>query len=370
MSINIVVGTRPEVIKTAPLLKEIQRRGGLKLTYVHTGQHYDWNMREIFIKRLGLPEPLFLKVGSASHGVQTAQIIMRSERVFREESPDVVLVEGDTNSALGASFAACKLNMPVAHVEAGCRSFDRTMPEEINRIVIADLASLHFAPTETCVKNLIKEGISAEGIYLTGHPISDLLHEVKGEIDRSNIMGELSLNSGEYCLLTAHRPKNVDDKRSLNSLLKAIIKLSKERTVIFPVHPRALNSIRKFRLEALLKNSNVVMTEPVCYVDCLSLIKNARMVLTDSGGIQQEAALLKTPCITLRENTEWVETVDIGVNFLVGCGEKRIIETAELIESNYEMISKRFDKAANLYGPPGVSKKIVDIVEVYVGNLK
>jgi len=360
MKIAIILGTRPEIIKMQPIIKEIKQRDCSLLTLIHTGQHYDWNMSDSFIKELEIPEPnIFLNVRSGLHGYQTARIITRSERALKKEKPNIVLVEGDTNSALGTAIAASKLKINVGHVEAGCRSFDKIMPEEINRILIADLASLHFAPTETCVKNLLNEGIPRKQIHLTGHPIVDLLDQVRNKINENQI-DKFGLKPREYYLVTAHREENVDDKARFQSILEALSVLAESAPVIFPMHPHTLKSAKKFRAEPYLSNLKVV--NPVSYFEALSLIKSARIVLTDSGGIQQEGALLGTPCITLRTSTEWVETIEHGVNFLAKSKEE-IITTAKRLENEHDTITKRFVQAKNIFGKPHVAARIVDILE-------
>ena len=358
--VAVIVGTRPEIIKMQPIINEIKTRNDLELLFIHIGQHYDWNMSKVFIEELELSEPdVFLNVKSGSHGAQTARIITRSERVLKKERPNIVLVEGDTNSALGAALAASKLKIPIGHVEAGCRSFDKNMPEEINRILIADLASLHFAPTETCVQNLIKEGISKEQIYLTGHPIIDFLHQVQNRINK-DVIAKFGLKVKGYYLVTLHREENVDSEGILEDMLKAFSMLAQSRPVIFPMHPRTLKSIKKFRFKKYLKNLMII--SPVSYFEALSLIKYARTVLTDSGGIQQEAALLETPCITLRTSTEWVETVNHGVNILARSKEE-IIATTKKLESEFKEIASNFRLVKNVFGEPYVSTRIVDILK-------
>ncbi len=358
--IAIIVGTRPEIIKMHPIIKEVKTRNNLELLLIHTGQHYDWNMSNLFIEELELPQPnVFLNVKSGSHGAQTARIIARSERVLGEERPDIVLVEGDTNSSLGAALAASKLKIPVGHVEAGCRSFDKNMPEEINRVLIADLAKLHFAPTETCVQNLIREGVPREQIHFTGHPIVDLLHQVQNKIGK-NILAKFGLKAKKYYFVTLHREENVDNKDILEGILRALLMLSQSKPVIFSVHPRTRKFIKKFRFKKYLKK--LTITSPVGYFGSLSLIKYAKIVLTDSGGIQQEAALLETPCITLRISTEWIETVDSGVNFLAR-SENQIIATTRKLESEFNEIMSKSRLVKKVFGEPFVSSKIVDIIE-------
>jgi len=366
--IAVVIGTRPEIIKMQPIIKELEnRQPTVKQYLVHTGQHYDWNLSQVFIDELDLPKPdVFLNVKSGSHAVQTARTIVRCEEFFQKIKPNIVLVEGDTNSALGASLAAAKLRIPIGHIEAGCRSFDKNMPEEINRLLITDLATLHFAPTRTCFQNLVREGIGKEYIFLTGHPIVDVLDYMKNRLSRK-IIKKFNLKSRDYYFVTIHRAENVDERVILEDLLKALCRLADNNKVIFPIHPRTSKSINRFRLKKYLKN--VIVVEPVKYSDSLGLIKHAKIVLTDSGGIQQEATLLHTPCITLRQMTEWVETVKFGVNFLAR-SYKKILSMCSMIEDNYEQIMRKFKLINGVFGRPGVSKKIVDIIVKFINAKK
>lgn len=363
--VTVIVGTRPELIKMQPIIKEIKTRNELELLLIHTGQHYDWNMSGLFIKELEMPQPdVFLNVKSCTHGAQIARIIARSERVLRKKRPNIVLVEGDTNSALGASLAASKLKIPIGHVEAGCRSFDKNMPEEINRILITDIASVHFAPTKVCVQNLLKEGIPKKHIHLTGHPIVDLLHEIQNKVNE-NVIVKYGVKTKQYYFVTIHREENVEHKGKLEEILKTLSELIQFKPVIFPIHPHTFKCIRRFKLDKYLKN--LITIEPVSYLEALSLIKYARIALTDSGGIQQEAALLGTPCITFRRSTEWVETVNYGVNFLARSKEEIIAMTKKL-ENEFKEIVSKFRLVKNVFGKPYVSTRIVDIIEkVYMG---
>jgi UDP-N-acetylglucosamine 2-epimerase (non-hydrolysing) len=364
-TIVLVLGTRPEIIKTAPLIRIMRQRKSYKtkFVFVHTGQHYDWNMSKVFLNELGIGEPdEFLSVGSSTHGVQTARILTRCEALFRRIKPRLVVVQGDTNSSLGGALAAAKLSIDVAHIEAGCRSFDPSMPEEINRVLISDLASIHFAPTQTCVNNLIREGIEKNKIYLTGHPIVDIVSQAKhrGHI-RQEVLAKFGLKKKGYYLVTVHRVENTENKTKLENILSAISRLSKNKQVIFPIHPRTRKAINRFRLTKYL--SNILVVNPVGYYDSLSLINYSSIVITDSGGIQQEAALLQTPCITLRTNTEWIETVTAGLNFLAGYEAERIIKAAEKMENQHASIEKRFLKAKEIFGRPPVTKRIVEIIK-------
>ncbi|PWU79739.1 MAG: UDP-N-acetylglucosamine 2-epimerase (non-hydrolyzing) [Candidatus Nitrosopolaris wilkensis] len=361
MNIVNFVGTRPEIIKIQPVMKDLEKRGH-ELNFVHTGQHYDFNMSDIFIHDLELTKPkYFLNAKSQSQGVQTARIIARSERILTIEKPDLVIVTGDTNSALGAAIASSKLGIKVAHVEAGCRSFDKSMAEEINRTLISHVADVHFAPTYNCKKNLLREGISSSQIFLTGHPLVDLIHHVSNRITKSSLDGLLDSGQKHYVLVTLHRRENVTDKVRITDILTALDRLSQKIPVIFPCHPHTKRQITKFAINKYLKNLKVI--EPVGYLQSLSLIKYARFVMTDSGGIQQEAALLCTPCITLRGVTEWIETVNAGVNFLAGSKLRRIISTVHHLERDYHDIKPRLKLARNLFGESGASRRITHVIE-------
>lgn len=358
MKIAVCVGTRPEIIKMQPIIKEIQKSKH-ELVFIHTGQHYDFEMSDVFIKELQLPKPdFFLNVKSGSQGAQTARVIARCESILKTEKPDITLIEGDTNSALGAAIASSKLGLSIGHVEAGCRSFDKTMAEEINRTLISDVTDLHFSPTDTCVANLIREGIDHSQIFLTGHPIIDLIHNIRDRIPNNSFNG---LETKEYALVTLHRRENIDNKDKIRSILVALHHLSQKIPLIFPCHPHTARQITRFALKNYLRNVDVI--QPVSYLQSLGLIKRARYVLTDSGGIQQEAAILGTPCITLREVTEWVETVNLGLNFLAGNRSERIIEAVNLLERNYNNVLRRFNLRQNLFGEVGVSKRIMAAIE-------
>jgi UDP-N-acetylglucosamine 2-epimerase len=360
MKIAVFVGTRPEIIKMAPVIREIFVRKEVESIFVHTGQHYDWDLSDRFLQELGLPDPsVFLNVRSGSHGEQTARIMIRSEKVLREKTPELVLVEGDTNSALGVALSSAKLRIKIGHIEAGCRSFDKTMPEEINRIVIGRLADLHFAATSTAVNNLLREGVPRNCVFLTGHPLVDLINEVRSKISSSDAIQKLGVENKEFYFLTLHREENVDHEKKLRSILSTITEMSKERTIVFSIHPRTSKMVKKFRFGRMLRN--VIVTTPLGYIDTLNLVEKARLVLTDSGGLQQEAALLRTPCVTLRKTTEWVETVTQGLNILAGTGKNKILETVKFIESSYTEITENFIGTSNIFGSLGSSKRIVDL---------
>jgi UDP-N-acetylglucosamine 2-epimerase len=323
MKIVTIVGARPQFIKAAAVSRKLRERRQEIL--VHTGQHYDYEMSGIFFDGLELPRPdANLGVGSGSHGVQTGEMLKGVEDVLLNERPDYVLVYGDTNSTLAGALAASKLAIPVAHVEAGLRSFNRRMPEEINRVVADHLADLLLCPSETAVSNLAAEGV-AGNVHLVGDVMLDVLNwaRPRAEANQGALLERLGLGKRAYLLATVHRGENTDDPGRLASILGAFN--SVDEPVIFPVHPRARKVIdgSGFRPEP-----NVHLTDPVGYVDMISLAGAARLILTDSGGLQKEAYWLGTPCITLRDETEWVETVAAGWNVLAGPDRGRIIDLA------------------------------------------
>ncbi|MCC6018700.1 MAG: UDP-N-acetylglucosamine 2-epimerase (non-hydrolyzing), partial [Candidatus Verstraetearchaeota archaeon] len=313
MSVAIVFGTRPQIVKSAPIVYEALRCG-LDLEVIHTGQHYDYLLSQVFIEEFGLPEPVVnLGVGSGSHAYQTGEIMLRLEKYLMGGRYALVLIPGDTNSALAGALTSVKLGIPVAHVEAGARCYDMSMAEEVNRRLIDHCSKLLFAPTLNCKRNLEKESVVGE-IYLTGDTMYDVFLRFRDKAEKSNILEKLNLVDGEYGLLTLHRAENVDDPVRLRSIFEGIKRANIE--IIFPIHPRTANRLREYGIS--LEHSNIRIIDPVGYVDMLKLLKHARLVLTDSGGLQKEAFWSKTPCVTLRDRTEWVETVEAGVNFLVG----------------------------------------------------
>ncbi len=332
MGLNIVsiVGARPQFIKLAPLSK-VLREEGFKETIVHTGQHYDDNMSDIFFKELEISEPDYnLGIGSGSHGEQTGKMLIAIEEVLMKRKPDLVIVYGDTNSTLAGALASSKLHVKLAHVEAGLRSFNKMMPEEINRIVTDHLSDILFCPTETAVKNLEKEGIT-KGVYLVGDIMFDaLMYFSRMSEEKSKILQNLKLNPKEYYLLTIHRAENTDNYDRLKNILLAIAQF--RRKAVFPIHPRTRSRIKEFNLGNYLDNENILLIDPVGYLDMISLEKNAFAIFTDSGGVQKEAFWLRVPCITLRDETEWIETVKYGWNTLVGANIEKILEAERNIK--------------------------------------
>jgi UDP-N-acetylglucosamine 2-epimerase (non-hydrolysing) len=305
-----VVGARPNFVKAAPVLRAIRQRG-IRQTLVHTGQHYDRNMSDVFFTQLEIPEPDFnLEVGSGSHASQTAEIMRRFEPVILECKPDITLVYGDVNSTVAAALVCSKLLVPVGHVEAGLRSFDRTMPEEINRIVTDRLSDVLFTPSEDGDVNLLREGVPKERIHLVGNVMIDSLVQLLPAARACSKDGYPE----RFALVTLHRPSNVDDGETLRGILESLTKVSKDLNIIFPVHPRTRQRISEFGINS----QNLRLLDPMPYVEFLSLQTRAAVVITDSGGIQEETTYLGVPCLTLRLNTERPITVTIGTNILVG----------------------------------------------------
>lgn len=323
---------------------------------VHTGQHYDYGLSQVFFEELSPPEPFVnLGVGSGSHVFQTAEIMLRLEKCLVSEKPSLVLIPGDTNSALAGALTSVKLGIPVAHVEAGARCYDMKMAEEINRRLIDHCSETLFAPTRKCRKNLENESVPGH-IYETGDTMYDAFLLFKDRADRSDILSRLCLSEKEYMLLTLHRAENVDDTTKLMSILRAIEE-SKVKTV-FPIHPRTKNRLDE--LNITLDNSSIRSIEPAGYIEMLKLLKHAKMVLTDSGGLQKEAFWSRTPCITLRDRTEWTETVEMGVNQVTGSDPQRIVQAVRTVDEEYDEIRSRFKE--NPFGNGKASEKIVEVL--------
>ena len=315
--IAIILGTRPEIIKMSPIIRECEARN-LDYFILHTGQHYSYEMDRAFFEDLELPEPKYnLDVGSGTHAEQTGRIMTGIERILLEEKPEIVLVQGDTNTVLAGALAASKLHIKVGHVEAGLRSFDRRMPEEINRVVADHISDLLFPPTETAKKNLIEEGIPEEKIFVTGNTIVDAVEQNLAIAQRKGgLLQELGLTAKGFFLVTAHRAENVDNKQRLEGILQGLEAIRNEFSlpIVFPMHPRTAKMVQAFGLSL----DGIKVTKPLGYLDFLQLEANARLVLTDSGGLQEESCILGVPCVTLRDNTERPETVEVGANVLAG----------------------------------------------------
>ncbi|HEX2059495.1 MAG TPA: UDP-N-acetylglucosamine 2-epimerase (non-hydrolyzing) [Thermoanaerobaculia bacterium] len=324
LKVLTVVGARPQFIKAAPVSRALAA-AGCEEVLVHTGQHYDHAMSDVFFTALGVKDPKYdLGIGSASHGAQTGRMLEAIEQVVLDERPDVVLVYGDTNSTLAGALAAVKLHVPVAHVEAGLRSFNRRMPEEINRVMTDHIAALLFAPTERAVENLRAEGIVGN-VVRTGDVMLDAVTIFRGNIGREaeRVLERFGVKPRQFVLLTTHRAENTDDPERWSSIMRAVERVSKEvAPVLWPVHPR----VRELQKPA--SGNGVVLVEPQPYFETQALLMNAKVVLTDSGGLQKEAAFHAVPCVTLRDETEWIELVEHGVNRLAGADEELIVRLA------------------------------------------
>jgi len=355
MRIASIVGARPNFIKLAPVSREIRKDA--EELIIHTGQHYDYEMDEIFFRELGIPEPDYhLGIGSGSHGHQTGEMLKGIEDVLMKERPDMALVFGDTNTTLAGALAATKLHIPVAHVEAGLRSFDRNMPEEINRVLVDHCSALLFCPTGTAVENLKNEGI-IRGVHLTGDVMADILKDcIRIAEKTSGILDDLNLKPKEYVLATVHRAENTDDPVRLKGIIDALYEMD---DVLFPCHPRTEKLLRERALWDRL-NKEVRVVKPVGYLDMLLLERSARKILTDSGGVQKEAYMLKVPCITMRDGTEWVETVEDGWNVLVGADKEKIISAASSFDPRSEQ--------REMFGKGDASQRIVGAILDFEGK--
>lgn len=356
MKIAIILGTRPEIIKMSSLIIYCQEHG-LDYFTLHTGQHYSFNMDRLFFQELDLPEPRYnLNIGSGSHAEETAKMLIGIEKILLTEKPQVVLVQGDTNTVLAGAITASKLNIKIGHVEAGLRSYNRDMPEEINRVLTDHISDVLFTPTHNATKILLSEGISREKIFETGNTIVDAVLRNRKIADRkANLLETLGLCRENYILTTIHRAENVDKKDRLEEILNGLDKLSKELNipVIFPIHPRTKKMIDLFSLNI---PSKIKIIEPVGFLEFLQLEANARIILTDSGGVQEESCILKVPCLTLRNDTERPETIEVGSNILVGSDTEKILESANEILKNK-------NKWDNPFGDGNSGEKIIRILQ-------
>jgi len=369
MKIATIVGARPQFIKAAPVSRAIEKHNRKDVCYpiqqilVHTGQHYDDNMSEVFFRELLLPKPDYnLGVGCGSHAEQTGEMLKRIEEVLIKEQPDCVMVYGDTNSTLAAALAAIKLHIPIAHIEAGLRSFNRFMPEEINRLLTDTISSLLFCPTTQAAINLANEGIT-EGVFIVGDVMYDaFLFNNKLSEQRSTIIADLGLKEKAYCLATVHRAENTDNSLRLANILTAFAEIATpECPLIVPLHPRTQRTIQQQQDKALL-SSDVRLIPPVSYLDMIALETHAQAILTDSGGVQKEAYFAQVPCLTLRDETEWVETVEAGYNQLAGAS------TLAIIEAFHRARRPTSEMKPALYGKGQASEQIVNhLKEAFLG---
>jgi UDP-N-acetylglucosamine 2-epimerase (non-hydrolysing) len=352
--IAIVLGTRPEIIKMSPVIRELERKR-INFFILHTGQHYSYNLDQVFFEQLELPKPKYnLEVGSGSHAEETGRMLIGIEKVLLKEKPDMVLVEGDTNSVLAGALAAIKLHIKVGHIEAGLRSYDRNMPEEINRILADHCSDYLFAPTEKAKEILLREGILEEKIFVTGNTIVDAIYQnLEIAKKRGNTLNTLRLNPREYFLVTLHRQENVDNRERFASILEGLDKVATEfhLPVVYPIHPRSQKMMNKFNL----KPKNLQLIKPLDFLSFLQLESNARLILTDSGGVQEESCILGVPCVTLRDNTERPETIEVGSNILAGVTPERIMECSR------KMLGKE-NSWKNPFGDGKAGEKIVQIL--------
>lgn len=351
-----VVGARPQFIKAAPVSRVLKKT--MQEILIHTGQHYDENMSQIFFDELGLSRPDYdLEVGSGSHGYQTGLMLERIEEVLLKENPQLVLVYGDTNSTLAGALAAVKLHIPVAHIEAGLRSYNQSMPEEINRVLTDRCSDLLFCPTCTALQNLVKENIH-DGVHNTGDVMYDaalLFSDVART--KSDILSRYDLKPKHYCLCTVHRADNTDKKKNIESIIEALLQI--DGLVLFPVHPRTHIVLKEYGLvRSIQKSDHIKLVDPVGFLDMIILEKNAKMILTDSGGMQKEAYFYQVACVTLREETEWIETVEEGWNVLVGTDPEKIIHAVRTFKPSVTQ--------KHPYGNGKASENIKKVIEKHL----
>ncbi len=355
MKTAIILGTRPEIIKMSPIIRELEKRQQ-DFFILHTGQHYSYNMDRIFFEQLELPSSKYnIEVGSGTHAEQTGKILIGIEQVLMKENPDVALVEGDTNTVLAGALAATKLRIKVGHVEAGLRSYDRTMPEEINRILTDHISDFCFVPTEKSKQILLKENIEENKIFVTGNTIVDAVYQnLELANKRENVLEQFGLKKKDYFLVTTHRQENVDNKEYFQGIISGLQKLTQKYhiPIIYPIHPRSKKKMEEFGLST----DYIDIVDPQDFLSFLQLERNARLVLTDSGGVQEEACILGNPCVTLRDTTERPETIEIGANILAGTNPETIVNSVSIMYN--------FDKIwENPFGDGYAGKKIVNILE-------
>ena len=368
MKIATIIGTRPEIIKMAPIL-DLLEKNRINNILIHTGQHYDHEMSQQFFTDLELKKPDYnIGVGSNSHGKQTADMINSLEDILIEEKPDIVMVQGDTNAVLAGALTASKLHIAVGHVEAGLRSYDKTMPEEINRQIADICSTIYFVPTVESAVNLLFENINPHTIFITGNTIVDAcLRHLKIAERKSNILNELGIN-GDILTLTLHRGENVDNPERLENIVEALLELD-DITVVFPIHPRTLKNLNKFGFYDKLESApHIKLTKPIGYLDFLLLLSKSKFVMTDSGGLQEEAITLNVPCMTLRYNTERPETVKADGNILVGAEKEKILKIYKQISAKTDIYNK-MKNAKNPYGNGKASENILKVIlETYNDN--
>ena len=358
--IVLVAGTRPEAVKLAPVVWALNQLDQ-DFTFVWSGQHYDYEMSKIFFRELNLPEPDFnLDVREKTQGTQVAHILMGIENIVKKSSDcGIIVAEGDTNTVLGAALASVKSGWLFGHIEAGLRSFSRIMPEEINRVIADSIANIHFSPSVNSVLNLLYEGVIPWRIHLTGNTIVDTVNRVLPDIKKrgNKIVEEMGIKEN-FGLVTLHRAENVDNPRRLKNILSALKTISKDLTLIFPVHPRTRKRLIEYKLLRFIEKSNICLVRPIGYFDFLGLLSKSEIIFTDSGGVQEEALIIGVPCITLRYNTERPETVWKGGNFLVGDDYEEIVRTAKCVVNNRDEILEKIGKGENPYGDGKAGERI------------
>lgn len=357
MKISVIFGTRPEIIKLSPVIRELQNKK-INFFIIHTNQHYSYKMDKIFLEELKLPPPKYnLNLNNIqNHGEMTGKMIIEIEKILIKEKPNLVIVQGDTNTTLAGALSASKLGIKIAHVEAGLRSYDRSMPEEINRVITDHLSNFLFCPTKNQKKILLKEGIDKNKIFVVGNTIVDAVFQNLKIAEQNKKIVEKYKNKN-YFLLTLHRPSNVDNKKNLEKIIRALEKVVNiyKTEIIFPIHPRTENNLKKFKIN--IDKNKIKLVEPIGYLEMLIAEKYAKLILTDSGGLQEEACILKTPCITLRFNTERPETIKVSANILVGNEEEKIINGAK------KMLNKKRNWR-NPFGDGKSGEKIVKILKI------
>ncbi len=355
IKIVTIVGARPQFIKAAAVSRAIRNEFAQQVSevLVHTGQHYDANMSEVFFEELDIPHPKHnLEISGGQHGAMTGRMLEAVEKVLLEEKPDWVLIYGDTNSTLAGALAAVKLHIPVAHMEAGLRSFNMRMPEEVNRIVADRVSALLFCPTEAAVRNLASEGM-VTGVHNVGDVMYDVALYYREQAKRqTTVLGDLALTSGGYVLATCHRAENTDDPQRLSQIVSALAEITKQMPVVLPLHPRTRKLIADNGLDERLRS--VIVTDPIPFLDMVALEQAARVILTDSGGVQKEAFFYGVPCVTMRDETEWVETVELGWNRLVGASAEAIVAAVSEVTLAVPTVPE-----ASPYGQGDSARKIV-----------
>ncbi|OGF68263.1 MAG: UDP-N-acetylglucosamine 2-epimerase [Candidatus Fischerbacteria bacterium RBG_13_37_8] len=338
----LVGGARPNFMKIAPIIHAIKKRissihkkTSFDYKIIHTGQHYDYEMSKVFFEELEIPEPdYFLNAGSGSHAQQTARIMIKFETVCLKEKPDLVIVVGDVNSTLACSLTAKKLAIKIAHIEAGLRSRDKSMPEEINRIITDAISDFLFVTEKSAIDNLIREGCDSNKIFFVGNVMIDTLLYQLNKLEQQNITSSSKYKGVDYAVVTLHRPSNVDDKKKFKQILESLTVIAKDMTILFPVHPRTMQNIKIFGFLEYINSNNIELLSPLPYNEFLLLVKNAQLVLTDSGGIQEETTVLGIPCFTIRKNTERPVTLQLGTNKLVGTNKAAIIKAYKEYKKN------------------------------------